>query len=162
MQLLESSHADRERILGEFERQLEPAQSPPRLTLDWGEVRELAAKYPEFEIGVHTAHHVDLAGASEEQIRGELERCVADVQREVGVRPRHFSFPYGRSSPLACRLAAEAGLECAMGPSGPWLVEATSDRYCLPRLDARMPASQLRLRTHPSFAALPSAFANRG
>ena len=163
LQLLEAAHQEREQILADLERQLEPAeQQPPRLTLDWTEVRELTTKYPEFEVGVHTAHHIDLARCSADQIRYELEACIGDVEREVGARPRHFSFPYGRSSPLACQLAAGAGLDSAMGPSGPWLVDAETDRYCLPRLDARMSSTQLRWRTHPSVAAFPEALVGRG
>ncbi len=162
LRLLESLPPEREHILRELETQLDPAGPAPRLTLDWSEVRELAAKYPEFELGVHTAHHVDLSGWAADPIRAELEACIADVEREIGVRPRHFSFPYGRSSPLASRIVAEVGLDCAMGPSGPWLVEAGSDRYCLPRIDALLSSTQLRLRTHPGASALPASLGNRG
>jgi peptidoglycan/xylan/chitin deacetylase (PgdA/CDA1 family) len=161
-QLLEASHAEREQILSRLETELDPCEKPPRLTLDWSEVRELAVRYPELELGVHTADHIDLAHSAPDTIRSQLETCLADVERELGRRPRHFSFPYGRSSPLACRLATEAGLDCAMGPSGRWLVDASSDLYSLPRLDALMSATQLRLRTHPAYAALPSPLTSRG
>ncbi len=162
LRLLETSHAEREEILGQVEAQLAPSEKPPRLTLDWNEVRELATRYPELEIGVHTADHIDLARSTPETIHAELERSIADVERELGRRPRHFSFPYGRSSPLASELAARAGLASAMGPSGPWLADACTDLYNLPRLDALMSPTQLRLRTHPAYASLPSEFANRG
>lgn len=162
LQLLEASPDEREALLGDLEAQLKPVGRPPRLTLDWSDVRTLAERYPEFEIGVHTAEHLDLSRRSGAEIRAELETSIRDVEREVGLRPRSFSFPYGRSSPDACRIAADVGLRCAMGPSGPWPVDVSTDRYCLPRLDALMSPTQLRLRTHPGFGRLPTAIGNRG
>jgi peptidoglycan/xylan/chitin deacetylase (PgdA/CDA1 family) len=162
LRLLEADPGERDEILSGLEAQLKPVERAPRLTLDWSEVRELATRFPELEIGVHTAEHVDLSSCGDEQVRAELRTCLDDVERELGVRPRSFSFPYGRSSARARQIAAELGLACAMGPSGPWLVDAGTDRYCLPRLDALMSPTQLRLRTHPGFGTLPAAVTNRG
>ena len=55
-QLLEASHAERMRVLDEFQ----AAVKAPRLMLDWDGVRELTRRYPRFEIGGHTRDHLDL------------------------------------------------------------------------------------------------------
>jgi len=77
------------------------------------------------------------------------------VEKAIGVRPRHQSFPYGRVSAEARRLMAEAGLDTAMGGTGHQRIGPASDRFDLPRLDAGMPFGQIRARTHPSFGSLP-------
>ena len=161
-QLSQSTREQREQILAYIEQQLEPTKCPPRLILNWQEVRELTRQYPEIEIGAHTAQHVDLSVADAATIREELRKCIEDLEREMGVRPRHFCFPYGRSNSLARRLVAEAGFESAMGPSGPFAVDASTSAYCLPRVNAHISGTQLKFYTHPGFTALPRWLARRG
>ena len=153
--LMAASYPDRARLLAALAQELEPAEEPPRLTLTWDEVRELATRYPQFEIGVHTANHVDLAAADEATIWDELVTSINAVEKETGVRPRHQSFPYGRVSAEARRLMAEAGLETAMGGTGHQRIGPATDRLDLPRIDAGLPFGQIRARTHPSFGSLP-------
>ncbi|MEZ5411435.1 MAG: polysaccharide deacetylase family protein [Acidimicrobiales bacterium] len=153
--LLAASYPERAVLLAALAEALEPAHEPPRLTLTWDEVRELATAHPKIEIGVHTANHVDLAAADEATIWDELNTSINAVEKAVGVRPRHQSFPYGRVGTAARRLMAEAGLDTAMGGTGHQRIGAASDRFDLPRLDAGMTFSQLRARTHPSFGSLP-------
>jgi len=153
--LLAASHPERGALLAALADALEPAEEAPRLTLTWDEVRELTARYPEIEIGVHTANHVDLAAADEATVWDELVTSINAVEKETAVRPRHQSFPYGRVSAEARRLMAEAGLETAMGGTGHWRIGPATDRFDLPRLDAGMTFTQLRARTHPCFGSLP-------
>lgn len=153
--LLAASYAERAKLLEVLADALGPVEEAPRLTLTWDEVRELAAGYPGFEIGVHTANHVDLAAADEATIRDELVTSIEAVEKATGVRPRHQSFPYGRVSAEARRLMAEVGLDTAMGGTGHQRIGPASDRFDLPRLDAGMTFTQLRARTHPSFGSLP-------
>jgi len=157
-----SNREQREQVLTKIEEQLVPTKRPPPLMLNWKEVRELAKRYPEIEISAHTAEHVDLSISDEDTIRKELQVCIDALEREVGVRPRHFCFPYGRSNTLARRLVVEAGFESAMGPTGAFLVDAGTNAYGLPRMDARMSLTQLKFRTHSGFPTLPSWFARRG
>lgn len=153
--LMAVSYPERARLLSALAEVLEPGEEPPRLTLTWDEVRELATTYPTIEIGVHTANHVDLAAADEAAIADELVTSINAVEKAIGIRPRHQSFPYGRVSAEARRLMAEAGLDTAMGGTGHQRIGPATDRFDLPRLDAGMPFGQLRARTHPSFGSLP-------
>lgn len=157
--LVESSYAERREVLALLEQQLEPREQPPRLTLNWDEVRELAARYPACEIGVHTANHVDLSRCSVETVGAELQRCIRDVEQHLGARPRYFSFPYGRSSQAARRLLPQYGLAAATGGGGHRLIDCAADPYDLTRLDALMSPTQLKLRTHPAFGSLPDQLA---
>lgn len=154
--LMAASYPERGRLLAALAQELEPAEEAPRLTLTWDEVRELASNHPKIEIGVHTANHVDLAAADEATIWDELVTSINAVEKETGVRPRHQSFPYGRVSAEARRLMAEAGLETAMGGTGHHHIGPATDRLDLPRIDAGLPFSQIRARTHPSFGSLPA------
>ncbi len=153
--LMAASYPERARLLARLAEALEPAEQPPRLTLTWDEVRELATSHPKIEIGVHTANHIDLAAADEATIGDELVTSINAVEKAIGIRPRHQSFPYGRVSAEARRLMGEAGLDTAMGGTGHQRIGPASDRFDLPRLDAGMPFGQLRARTHPSFGSLP-------
>ena len=92
--LLESDHDGRTRVLGEAERQLAPAGKPPRLTLNWDEVRELRRRYPLFEIGGHTRDHIDLRKHTGKTAHSQIIGCANDLRRELGAEPGHFSFPY--------------------------------------------------------------------
>lgn len=157
--LVESSYAERREMLALLEQQLEPREQAPRLTLNWDEVRELAARYPACEIGVHTANHVDLSRCSAAAVGAELRQCIGDVEQQLGVRPRYFSFPYGRSTPAARELLPQYGLEAATGGGGHRLIDCAADPYDLSRLDALMSPTQLKLRTHPAFGALPDQLA---
>src|SRR6185503_7401563 len=77
-QLLEASHAERMRVLDEFQ----AAVKAPRLMLDWDGVRELTRRYPRFEIGGHTRDHLDLTRHHGEA-RAQIEGCAADLRREL-------------------------------------------------------------------------------
>lgn len=156
--LLAATFEERAALLAQLDDDLQGAAAP-RLTLGWDDVRELAERYPEIEIGVHTAHHVDLVAAGPETARLELQRSIDDVERATGVRPRHFSFPYGRHDPATRRLVAEAGLETAMADTAYRQTVAASDPHYLTRIDAGMSFTQFRFRTHPSFGSLPPQLA---
>ena len=59
-----------------------------------GDVRSLAAD-PRVTIGAHTKGHYAIAKLSTEKALDEMEGSAAAIARELGVRPSHFSFPYG-------------------------------------------------------------------
>jgi peptidoglycan/xylan/chitin deacetylase (PgdA/CDA1 family) len=139
--LLETDAGERGRLLAALRQQLRPALSPPRLMLDWQEVRMLLAMHPGFQIGVHTRNHVSLPTQSHETVVAELTRCVADARTRTGVHAEFFSFPYGRSS-RAARQQVAARFRAAVVTTPPALVHGGTDRYALPRIgppdDARM------------------------
>src|SRR5213075_2969388 len=60
----------RQRLIS-IEQQLRPSAAPPRLMLNWNELRQLRKDFPGIEIGIHTADHLDLhanESAAAEQI----------------------------------------------------------------------------------------------
>jgi peptidoglycan/xylan/chitin deacetylase (PgdA/CDA1 family) len=113
---------------------LRPVGAPPRRTLDWREVRELAAN-PAFAIGVHTRDHLALPHHDRARVAAELGRCIADVRTATGVRPELFSFPYGMSCAMSRRLVA-AQFRAAVVTGPPSLAGRRTDRFALPRIEA--------------------------
>jgi peptidoglycan/xylan/chitin deacetylase (PgdA/CDA1 family) len=145
--LLEAEHEERAALLREIERQLAPAVMPPRLMLDWDEVRELRRRFPFFEIGGHTRSHIDLAAHPGATARAEIEGCGADLARELGGKARHFSYPYGRWCAQTRAAVIAAGWRAAVatdagGGSGP-----ATDRYAMPRVEAPRSMTQLAFKT---------------
>ena len=159
--LLVAGANERERLLADIKDQLRPATHPPRLTMSWDEVRELRRRCPEFEVGVHTREHLDLATHGPETARRELEASIDDVQRELGERPVHFSFPYSRSTAETRRLVAEVGLRSAVATGAGGLVRAGADSFALPRVEPPAPAALLRFVTSGAWPDLPRALIGR-
>lgn len=143
-ELIDADMEGRERILAELAEELRPTARPPRLTMNWDEVRELVRRYPNFAIGAHTAEHVDLR-ARPEHAKEQIARCVADIERELGFRPAHFSFPYGRHAELSRRAVRECGLKSAVVAGEDYLIGVRSNRFELARVAA--PASMTRFRS---------------
>lgn len=147
--LLGADIKGREQILARLAGQLRPDARPPRLTLNWDEVRELVRRYPQFEIGAHTADHVDLR-AHGVQAEDQIARSVSDIQRELGFKPVHFSFPYGRYCEQAQKAASTLGMRSAVVAGLDVLMGSNSDPLGLPRVAA--PASPTLLRYYTSGA----------
>ena len=137
--LIEASHEERSAWLARFK-----GKPPPRLTMNWDEARELVRRYPRFEIGGHTRDHIDLARHGGDAARAQIAGCAEDIRRELGVRPRHFSFPYARWCTETRALVVAGGWHSAVGRGEGLRIRAGADRYALPRLQA--PRSLMRLR----------------
>jgi len=157
--LLEASLPERSELLDETGRQLAPQGRMPRLTLRWDEVRELRRRHRGFEIGGHTRDHLDLRSHRGEAARAQIEGCAADLRRELGESPRHFSFPYARWSPETRALVEAAGWTSAVGAGERLRVDPKSDRFALPRVES--PGSMTALRFETS-GANPGALAALG
>lgn len=153
--LIRSTMIQRQETLREVERQLVPRGQPPRMTLTWDEVRTLVREFPGFSIGGHGAEHIDLANAPPALAAADIRRCAETLTRELGPGPRHFSFPYGRSSAGTRQLVREAGFASAMCDADPvW--RAGTDPFALGRIDPRVDLETLSLRTLPGYLALPA------
>lgn len=159
--LLVAGANERERLLADMKDQLRPVEHPPRLTMGWDDVRELRRRYAEFEVGVHTREHLDLATHGPETARRELKASIDDVQRELGERPVHFSFPYSRSTAETRRLVAEVGLRSAVASGAGGLVRAGADSFALPRVEPPAPVSLLRFVTSGAWPDLPRVLIGR-
>jgi peptidoglycan/xylan/chitin deacetylase (PgdA/CDA1 family) len=87
-----------------------------RLVMSWDELRSLAAD-PLVTIGAHTKGHFAIAKLSEERALDEMRGGVDRIERELGVRPVHFAFPYGdpaSAGPRDFALARQAGFTTAV------------------------------------------------
>jgi len=131
--LLEADFYQRRHLLAALRSQLRPAVAPPRLTMNWEEVRALQAMHAGFHIGAHTRDHLSLPTRSTGRIGLELSRCIDDVREHIGVTPAFLSFPYGRSSGPVRRLAS-ARFRAAVVTDPPALVDGHTDPFALPRI----------------------------
>lgn len=107
------------------------------LLMGWEELRRIAAD-PLCTIGAHTVGHYAIAKLSEARARYEMEECLFRLERELGVRPRHFSYPYGSpdaAGPREFRLARELGYRTAVTThKGVLFAEHSAHLTALPRL----------------------------
>jgi hypothetical protein len=86
------------------------------LIMSWQEIRGLATD-PLVTVGAHTKAHYAIAKLSPEKAREELEESADRLEDELGVRPAHFSFPYGDVSSVRARdfaIARELGFKTAV------------------------------------------------
>jgi peptidoglycan/xylan/chitin deacetylase (PgdA/CDA1 family) len=87
-----------------------------RLVMTWDELRSFAAD-PLVTIGAHTKGHFAIAKLSEDRALDEMRGSADRIERELGLRPVHFSFPYGDPASGGARdfaLARQAGFKTAV------------------------------------------------
>lgn len=142
-QLLVANQPDREILLSIVRDQIRPHSEPPRLTLTWDEIR-LLSDGP-FEIGAHTVEHTDLR-THPASADAETARSRDTIAREVGSPPRHFSFPYGRSDPIARQAVIDAGFDSAVSDSPLTLITSETDMYAMPRIEPPSRLGEFRAR----------------
>ena len=70
--------------------------------LDWTELKQIAAE-PLATIGGHTDGHFALAKLSAVAASREIELGADLLERHLGTRPKHFSYPYGFDSAAGSR-----------------------------------------------------------
>jgi peptidoglycan/xylan/chitin deacetylase (PgdA/CDA1 family) len=135
--LLSASPESRRATLESVRGQLQPGSKVPRLTLTWEDVQRLQCMNCAFEIGAHTVEHRDLTAITMEKARAEVFDCLGRIEERAGVRPRLFSFPYGRTGPMLRNLVSEAGFvaACGGGGAGP-VVRGDTLPLGLPRVKA--------------------------
>lgn len=149
--LMEADYSERSALLAEVRRQLVPQGTAPRLTLTWDEVRTLRQKFPLIEIGGHTREHVDLSTYRGSVARAEVSGCAEDLRRELGLKPGHFSFPYGRWCTETREVVSSSGWRLAVGDGDNNRVGSASDRFCIPRVDAPRTMTELRFKTSGAY-----------
>ena len=64
--------------------------------LRWSEIEALQKMGMRIE--AHTASHPDLRQLSDAAVRAECESADETIVSRLGVRPRYFAYPYGRSN----------------------------------------------------------------
>ena len=160
-QLLARTHSGREELLGFVKEHLKPEYSAPRLTLTWEEIRILRRHYPLFDIGVHTSDHIDLTACCGEVAQLELRRSLEDVERELGRRADHFSFPYSRHNRETRSIVKQFGLCSALASGADCLINRSSDPYALPRINPPRSMSLFRFWTSGAYPGLPIRLLSR-
>ena len=159
--MIRSDPDDRRMLAQLVEEQLRPLARAPRLTLSWQQVREMVRRFPFISIGVHTVNHVDLSCRTGNAIRNELQQCQSDVEREIGLRPLHFSFPYNRVCSDAREVLMELGYRSAVCSGARCLVDGGSDRFILPRIDVPRSMTLFRFCTSGAYPGLSQALLGR-
>jgi peptidoglycan/xylan/chitin deacetylase (PgdA/CDA1 family) len=155
--LLETNYQERKQLLDEIERQLAPNTRQPQLTMNWDDVRALCRRYPTFEIGGHTRNHIDLRKHFCEDASSEITGCAEDVQREIGVFPRHFSFPYGRWCIETQKMVIAMGWFSAVGISTTVRADHLSDPFAISRVEAPQSMTELRFKTSGAYPGILSS-----
>jgi peptidoglycan/xylan/chitin deacetylase (PgdA/CDA1 family) len=61
--------------------------------LSWDQLREMATSG--MGIGLHSHAHRNLGGMSAAEVAADVATGVANIQRQLGTRPRFFAFPFG-------------------------------------------------------------------
>ncbi len=135
--LLTGTPDNRLTLLTEMYDRLRPSTPPPRLTMNWDEVKSLQERYKYFQFGGHTVEHTDLTNVSEGQAIKDITTCTQRIHDKLGVIPSHFSFCYGRTSNSLRRLMSKTTVKSACGGEGinP-VIEAPADIMRLPRIVA--------------------------
>lgn len=86
------------------------------LIMDWDELRTMAAD-PLVTIGAHTEDHYAVAKLTEHEAMSQMVGSADRIERELGVRPVHFAYPYGDPGSAGSRdfaLAEKAGFKTAV------------------------------------------------
>jgi peptidoglycan/xylan/chitin deacetylase (PgdA/CDA1 family) len=117
------------------------------LCMTWDELAELAAD-PLATIGAHTVNHVMLAKASPGAVRLEMRGSADAIERRLGRRPAHFSYPVGdptSAGPREFAIARELGFRTAVTTRpGVLFPEHRAHLTALPRISLNGEFQRLR------------------
>jgi len=115
----------------------DPAVIGDELLMGWDEIRELN-KDPLVTIGAHTKGHYALSKLTLSEARMEVEQSINRLEKELGERPQHFSYPYGcerTAGPRDFDLLKELGVKTAVTTrKGVLYSEHSNHLTALPRL----------------------------
>ena len=102
-----------------------------RRPLTWDQV-EAMVEGGRMTLGAHTRTHLDLCLASREQVEDELGTSNEQIKARTGVTPIHFTYPWGRWSPIADTVVRRHYTSATLGAGGP--VTAQTDPFLVHRL----------------------------
>jgi len=117
------------------------------LCMTWSELAELAAD-PLVTIGAHTVSHPILAKTDTDFARREMETGRTRIEQRLGLRPQHFSYPFGDPSSAGARefaLTTELGFRTAVTTRpGVLFPEHGARLHALPRISINGDYQKLR------------------
>jgi peptidoglycan/xylan/chitin deacetylase (PgdA/CDA1 family)/predicted phosphodiesterase len=146
-QLVTATVDERGHLLSELRAQLRPDRSAPRLTASWDEMRGARELHPAIEIGVQTRDHLDLSALRPEQVARQILDSMADVRDALGIDALDLAYPFNRHSYMVRAAARGTGLRSAAVVDPHARMNADTDRFAIPRIDAPRPMSWFRLFT---------------
>ena len=118
-----------------------------KLCMNWDELRELAAD-PLMTVGAHTINHVILAKTNADVAMREIEQGRALIEKNIGVKPMHFSFPFGdptSAGPREFAMAKKLGFTTAVTTRpGVLFPEHRDHMMALPRISINGDYQRLR------------------
>lgn len=94
------------------ELRLSPEDLRQEMFMTEEEVRDLSRQG--FSVGNHTYTHVPIDQLGESEVQVELKRANTRLTEILGERPSLFSYPWGRSGPIARRILQQTGFDCAV------------------------------------------------
>ncbi|RZO59645.1 MAG: glycosyltransferase, partial [Sandaracinaceae bacterium] len=108
--------------------------------LSWEDLRRL--RDAGWTLGCHAHTHPRMGWRLHDEdeaghlarLRSELARSLEVFDRELGVRPALFAYPYGEAPPIARRAVREAGFDAAFTVAAD--LDWDGDRLAIPRVDA--------------------------
>ncbi|MGB3502342.1 MAG: polysaccharide deacetylase family protein [Mesorhizobium sp.] len=139
--------------------------APGRASLmTWDEVRAVAS-HPLVTIGAHTLNHYCLARLTADEVAEEMREGARALERQTGIAPRHFAYPYGYAGAVGQReveIAREAGFVTAVTTRhGILRAEHRDHMHALPRISVNGRYQQVsHVRT--MVTGITTAIANRG
>lgn len=149
-----SSYAVNGRPLDVPELAEEASAHPDHLaTMDWEELRELAARGT--QIGSHTKSHPHLPLLSDTEIERELRESKLECEDALGRPCRFLAYPYGEHDARVRTAVQRVGYEAAFA------LRAEADpgnHYALPRVGLYQRDSQLRATLKTSVLGEPGAW----
>ena len=154
-QMVTADRVSRDNALASITSQLAPRERPPRLTLNWQELRTMRDDFPLFSFGLHSANHVDFTSQEEHVVRQELQDCMHDFERELGMPAEHFAYPYNRRNEFTDLCITAAGLRSAVTSGPNSLILPSHDPFNLPRIGEVRSMSLYRFCTSGAYPNLP-------
>ena len=135
-------------LVDELCARLAPFPEPPRAVLSWAELRELARDG--VTIGGHTRSHPALDRLPREALDDEIRGSRREIEREVGMVPFVFAYPFGAHDVWAVGAVRRAGFGLAFTCMDGHGAFPSDDPLRLPRtnITPRTTPWLFRLRLH--------------
>ena len=111
--------------------------------LSWREVEEMMGSGL-VTIGAHSHEHLDMRHHDEGRLRNDLATCDSVLESRLGVKPRHFAYPWGHWSAAGDRLVREFYDSAVLGSGRS--IHAGDDVYRLHRVPIMARDSDLLFR----------------
>jgi len=159
--LIECSHEQRTVMLDSIKKQLVPACTPPKLTMNWDDVRNLVSNNRNVELGSHTSEHIDISRIDKNVFMSEMRVSTEAIERETGKKAVHFSCPYSRTSDTLPVIIKNEGYLSSVSDSTDILINRKSDPYFIGRIAGVLNMSRFAHYTSGMYPWLSKKIAGR-